>query len=49
MEKEIDFNIDISNSLIWDRFYRSIWNVNYMLSVGTDKKFKKILVSYVVN
>lgn len=49
MEKEIDFNIDISNSLIWDRFYRSIWNVNYMLIVGTNKKFKKFLVSYVVN
>lgn len=49
MEKEIDFNIDISNSLIWDRFYRNIWNVNYMLIVWTNKKFKKILVSYVVN
>jgi len=49
MGKEIDFDIDISKSLIWDRFYRSIWNVNYMLIVGTDKKFNKILVSYVVN
>lgn len=49
MKKETYFDIDISKSLIWDRFYRSIWNVNYMLIVGTNKKFKKILVSYVVN